>query len=352
MNEIEQLAARLEAAERKIEILTQTLETLKNMKTSEQINTFLESQTKLLRQARFLNSLSDSEKLDIEGQEKYSEQLSQQKRELDQRINSAYAQSLGQIQGLGNVKVAGALDKWRSGQSDSELQNTLKCLSYRTEGNGITITAYRPQYDFSGAAVIPGNLRLPDEIDGNPVTKIAAGAFRGVRITNITLPSQLEFIGANAFSACHIKEIIFPDTLEEIGNGAFASCDFREIHLEHTRLHYIPENCFGWCGALKKLIFPETLQSIQNNAFVECTSLKSLIIPESARQVISPFSNSTIERRIAVLGMNTEVSGLCGISFTGSSSEITVYCLPDSKAQRCCLNEGISCRNLTEFIEQ
>ncbi len=350
--EIQSLRSRLDAAERKIKILTETLSTLKDMRTSEQMNTFLSSQTRLLSAADFLNSVSDREKFDLEEQRKFARQLEQQKRELDGKIDAAVKASREQSLSASNSRITEALGKWRAQQPETELESVLKFLSYRIESGGITIASFNAHYDFNGQLIIPEILKIPDTIEGMPVTRIDSGAFRGVRLKRIILPEHLEIIGMNAFSACRLSEIQFPDSLEAIGAGAFASCDFTEVHLENTRVKVIADKCFGWCGMLKKVVFPDTLLSIENNAFVECGSLRQFIIPEDARSVVSPFSNSSVERSIAVLGMKTELSELCGISILGGAGEITVYCLPDSSAQKYCLANGVPCRHLSEFIEE
>lgn len=347
--EIEQLRSRLDAAEKKIAILIETLSTLKDMRDSEKMNTFLSSQTRLLHAAEFLNSVSDKEKFDLGEQQRFAEQLEQQKQELDEKIDAAVKASREQSLSASNTRISEVLGKWRSQQPETEYESALKFLSYRIENGGVTITAFNVHHDFNGDVIIPEVLRIPDRIDGMPVERIGNGAFRGVRLKRVILPERLSIIGMNAFSACRLTEIQFPDSLEAIGAGAFASCDFTEIHLENTRVKVIPDKCFGWCGQLKKVVFPDTLLSIENNAFVECSRLRQLIIPEEARSVVSPFSNSSVERYIAVLGMETELSELCGISISGGAGGFTVYCLPDSAAQRYCLANGIPCRHLSEF---
>lgn len=352
LSEIEELRGRLAAAEKKIEILTETLSTMKDIRSSEQMSAYLSSQTRLIQAAAFLNTVSDKEKFDIEEQKQTAAKVEAQKRSLDERIDKAVKESREQSLMASNTRIAEAIGKWKDQQPKTTDESALKFLSYRVEDGGITITGFRVHRDFEGEVIVPDVLRIPDEIGGMPVRKIGEGAFRNVKLNRLVLPEQLNSIGRNAFSACRFESISFPDSLSVIGAGAFASCEFSEIHLENTGVRIIPEKCFGWCMQLKKIVFPDTLTSIENNAFVECVRLQQLIVPESTKAVISPFSNSSVERSVAILGMETELMDLCGITLMPGAVSVTVYCLPDSAAQRYCLSNKIPCRHLKEYPQQ
>lgn len=348
--EIEDLKSRLESAEKRIALLTETLETLKDIQTSDRLRAYLTNQARLLRTTAFLNSVSDREKFDTDAQKASAQRALDELQPLDQKISAAMEKSRSDSMLAANSNIAEALGKWQSAQPDSGYEEAMKNLGYRIEDGSVTITGLRIHRDFNGEVIVPETLRIPDMIDGRCVARIGEGAFRGAKLNRLILPKQLCVIGKNAFSACTLGSLDFPDSLASIGAGAFASCRFTEIHLENTRVQVIPEKCFGWCTALEKVVLPETLMSIENNAFVECVSLRSLIVPANTRMVVSPFSDFQLSfsRAVAVLGMNTELVDLCGI-MVAPGGNITVYCLPDSSAQRCCLENKIPCRHLSEF---
>ena len=347
--EIEDLKSRLESAEKRIALLTETLETLKDIQTSDRLRAYLTNQARLLRTTAFLNSVSDREKFDTDAQKASAQRALDELQPLDQKISAAMEKSRSDSMLAANSNIAEALGKWQSAQPDSGYDEAMN-LGYRIEDGSVTITGLRIHRDFNGEVIVPETLRIPDMIDGRCVARIGEGAFRGAKLNRLILPKQLCVIGKNAFSACTLGSLDFPDSLASIGAGAFASCRFTEIHLENTRVQVIPEKCFGWCTALEKVVLPETLMSIENNAFVECVSLRSLIVPANTRTVVSPFSDFQLSfsRAVAVLGMNTELVDLCGI-MVAPGGNITVYCLPDSSAQRCCLENKIPCRHLSEF---
>ena len=353
--EIEELRGRLAAAEKQIAILTDTLATLTEIQTSDRLGSYINSQVRLLKAAEFLNSVSDGEKIDLQLQQQSVERAGLQKAELDARISAEAQRSSEQSLQTADSRISKAVGNW---QSSNEAQAP-NLFTYRNEGGGITITGLVQRRDFSGEVIQPAALDIPAEINGIPVTKIGDGAFRGYHLQKVKFPEGLLTIGRDAFSGCgQLSAAVFPDSLRTIGAGAFASCGFRSLNLENTNITVIPEKCFGWCSGLHKLALPDSLMSIENNAFAECWSLTRLIIPENTLTVESPFSSFTggEQRSIAVIGMNTRLVDICGISLSGALfggkqivQNLTVYCLPDSEAQRCCLDSGIPCRHLSEF---
>ena len=122
-------------------------------------------------------------------------------------------------------------------------------IHYKKTEQGIEITGcYGPQ----------GQLILPDEIEGIPVTRIAAYAFAekpedegeyvfvseggslssagsrvcASQVTQICLPSQVTEIGRYAFYRCrNLKRLILTDSLLDIGGGAFTGCRLEEVEI-------------------------------------------------------------------------------------------------------------------------
>ena len=95
------------------------------------------------------------------------------------------------------------------------------------------------------------SVTIPNEFEGKRVTRIGKYAFFGFnRITDITLPSDLETIGSYAFANCtFLKEIRIPDRTTTIYDSAFQGCS--------------------------NLIFafiPQSVTKIGNRAFESCSS--------------------------------------------------------------------------------
>ena len=102
-----------------------------------------------------------------------------------------------------------------SEKTDTEASVTLP-FTYREDGGEIVILSY------TGSG---GDVTVPREIDGLPVTEIGDGAFRDSAVTSITLPSTVERIGWFAFAGCaRLTALTSSESVSEIGYAAFDGC--------------------------------------------------------------------------------------------------------------------------------
>ena len=122
----------------------------------------------------------------------------------------------------------------------------LSDLTFSTTNGEVTIT------DCDPAAT--GELVIPDNIEGSPVTSIGEWAFNRSRLTSITIPDSVTSIEDYAFSACtRLTSITIPDSVTTIGRNAFYRC-----------------------SALTSITIPDSVTSIGDSAFLECSSLSSI----------------------------------------------------------------------------
>ena len=69
------------------------------------------------------------------------------------------------------------------------------------------------------------------------ITKIDDYAFEYCALTNLELPSFVEYIGANAFAHNRgITSLIIPSTVSYIGYGAFAYCNLANISIYSSQI--------------------------------------------------------------------------------------------------------------------
>ncbi len=146
------------------------------------------------------------------------------------------------------------------------------------DGTGVIITGYEGEER--------GDLKIPSEINGYPVTEIGEYAFEEYRfLGEVTFPSSLVKIGRHAFAYCKLTgELTFPEGLKEIGEGAFLGCGtFSNDSLTIPEgITTIEASAFGWCQITGELKLPSKLEEIGNWAFNTCNGLSgNLIIPES-----------------------------------------------------------------------
>ncbi|MBP3691982.1 MAG: leucine-rich repeat protein, partial [Clostridia bacterium] len=127
-----------------------------------------------------------------------------------------------------------------------------------------------------------GCVTLPFELDGCPVTKIAASAFENYdEITGILIPSSVTDIEDNAFSNCSsLKNMAIPDSVYNLGKNAFLKCSSISSIRLSDNIKIICEGTFSNCTLLSKLVLPDIVEEIGQSAFYLCSSLVELNIPK------------------------------------------------------------------------
>lgn len=102
----------------------------------------------------------------------------------------------------------------------------------------------------------------------------------GAKLTSITLPEELTYIGELAIGYCSSLEMIdLPASVDSIEASAFQGCkQLQELRLPEA-LRYIGGCAFAQCTALEEIEIPETVAQLGYAAFRECTSLHSVQLP-------------------------------------------------------------------------
>ena len=136
-------------------------------------------------------------------------------------------------------------------------------------------------YAFNGT-LLSGAISIPEG-----VTSIGDHSFSGTKITNLSLPNSLLFIGRNAFDGCVVMtgEISFPSNLREIGDYAFYDCNglSGRLVLPET-IERIGMLAFYRCHFIGTLEIPSSLQIIEYGVFL-MTAISGLILHEGLREI-------------------------------------------------------------------
>ena len=98
------------------------------------------------------------------------------------------------------------------------------------EEDGVTIT---------GCQNRDGTLVIPAELNGKPVLRLAAGAFRSLSADAVILPPGLQVIENGAFQNCSFTELTLFDDLAEFSDAGFEACSsWKTLHINAKEAPY------------------------------------------------------------------------------------------------------------------
>jgi hypothetical protein len=123
-----------------------------------------------------------------------------------------------------------------------------------------------------------GNVNIPAQIKGKPVTTIAPGAFANCyRLTSVSIPDSVTTIASGAFANCYrLTSVTIPNSVTVIGGGAFYNCYRLPSVSIPNSLTTIENGVFAGCWNLTSITIPNSVTSIKGDAFCECVSLASV----------------------------------------------------------------------------
>ena len=169
-------------------------------------------------------------------------------------------------------------------------------LVYEVRGDAATI--------ISCDRAASGELVIPAEIEGKPVTSIFFEAFMNCgSLTGVVIPPGVTSISKGTFAHCsNLLSVDIPESVTSVREGAFAYCGAlvnvdlpenlrnlgRDVFLGCAnlpsmripdRVLYLSPGVFAHCHSLVNVVLPERLTRIGDNAFYECLALPEIHIP-------------------------------------------------------------------------
>ena len=159
---------------------------------------------------------------------------------------------------LTDIYYHGTEEQWKEidiDEGNTELEKVKINYNYI---NGTHLTSEDFEYTISDGSVTINKcvksgyvaIVIPDEIEGYPVTEIAANAFRDLTVAEVKLPSGLKKIGMYAFLNCTLlTKIHLPDTLEVLEPYAFNKTRIERLNIPESLTHLEPGS-FGLCEYL------------------------------------------------------------------------------------------------------
>ncbi|MDD4316816.1 MAG: leucine-rich repeat domain-containing protein, partial [Clostridia bacterium] len=154
---------------------------------------------------------------------------------------------------------------------------------------------------------------------------LSAAAFENCdKLSHISLPSQLTYIGDAAFRGCaDLKDVDAPDSVTDIAANAFAGCSSLQSFDMPRNLSAIGENAFNGCASLDEISLPTGVKILSEGVFKNCIALINVTLPQgitkiekSAFEGCSSLTVLTLPDDLTIIGVAAfrGCSGLTGIS--------------------------------------
>ena len=144
-----------------------------------------------------------------------------------------------------------------------------------------------------------GIVKIPSEIDGKPIVKLAKNAFEDCNVKQVSFDKgcQISSISSAAFMQCRsLESIVLPDSIVSIDSGAFLNCTNLKSITIPDGVTSIGETAFCGCSSLTNINLPNSLSFIGKMAFANCKNSISITIPASVTSIgkdaFSDFSDS------------------------------------------------------------
>lgn len=159
---------------------------------------------------------------------------------------------------------------------------------------------------------ITGDIVIPQEYDGHPITAIASNAFENTRIYSVKIPTTIKSIGSSAFAGCtYLENIIIPDTVESIGSSLFLGSGLRTILFDgNSTIETIGASMFENTSSLKVVSLPKSVTEIGNKAFKNSAISKVIFEnPDALKKLGSEVFRATSMIDTFTLPKNVETVG-------------------------------------------
>ncbi|MBQ3044990.1 MAG: leucine-rich repeat protein [Clostridia bacterium] len=186
--------------------------------------------------------------------------------------------------------------------------------SYTVNPDG---TAYISDCD----TAISGDVVVPSELDGNPITSISTMAFMQCdKITSLVISEGITYIGIMAFSRCTaLRTVTIPESMESICTSAFSNCTALEtVNINAAKCtNLYGKSVFSNCPSLKTVNFGDSVEFIKYDALYDCKSIETVTLGSGIKEIEGcVFENCAFKN----VYYNGSVSDWCGITLGNANA--------------------------------
>ena len=162
-----------------------------------------------------------------------------------------------------------------------------------------------------------GNLVVPDEIEGLPVTTIRTSAFSNCsQLAGVELPESITNIGNSVFEWCkQLQQATIPAKATTLGTTIFRECINLVAVDWESGSKTIPAFTFMGCESLSSFAIPEHVTIIGRGAFQE-SGLESIIIPDGV--ITIEFQSFWLCKSLKSVRIPASATDIQANAFTGS----------------------------------
>ena len=157
-----------------------------------------------------------------------------------------------------------------------------------TENNTTFHYTYRPDDTICihTCATSGDRVKIPEEIDGHPVTEIAAHFLENFEnIKEVIFPDSVYIMGEDVLNGCYdLSSVKIPNNIEYIPNRFCSLTDLKTVEIP-DKVRVIGNDAFRSCFDLYEVKLGKNVETIGIDAFALC-SLTSFHIGPTVKQIL------------------------------------------------------------------